>query len=331
MALSLRVFTTILLGAVSMPGVCRRRARTSRRCPTILNSCEVHGTPVKKTPPSPMTISRYWRRSRPPTQRKLPRRRQPRACNEGISRSSAESGGEEGGNCGAGTADQREATEDSTSDAHVVLDEQAFLKDPSGQSEEEEARAKRRFEQEELLQEGKEVARLRARLEQIAPPGARKQPRPKAWRQIRTRPSAGKTALKRRQLRMAALRVVRGKEPSLPRQEEGSLGFATRRAKLRREEGNRVAPLGMTAMRMAGRGASQVIVRTWAQESCAPTTARERREDGEEDAATTIQIDRCAGLAPAGHWSSRRTPATPRSTNPRPSLWVHRIRKGALS
>ena len=36
-----------------------------------------------------------------------------------------------------------------------VLDEQAFLKDPSGQSEEEEARAKRRFEQEELLQEGK--------------------------------------------------------------------------------------------------------------------------------------------------------------------------------
>src|SRR5208337_4611486 len=55
-----------------------------------------------------------------------------------------------------------------------VLDEQAFLKDPSGQSEEEEARAKRRFEQEELLQQGKEIARLRARLEQIAPPNGDK-------------------------------------------------------------------------------------------------------------------------------------------------------------
>jgi hypothetical protein len=55
-----------------------------------------------------------------------------------------------------------------------VLDEQAFLKDPSGQSEEEEARAKRRFEQEELLQEGKEIARLRARLEQTAAAGGEK-------------------------------------------------------------------------------------------------------------------------------------------------------------
>jgi exonuclease VII large subunit len=55
-----------------------------------------------------------------------------------------------------------------------VLDEEAFLKDPSGQSEEEEARAKRKFEQDELLREGKEIAQLRARLEQIAPPGGEK-------------------------------------------------------------------------------------------------------------------------------------------------------------
>ena len=57
-----------------------------------------------------------------------------------------------------------------------VLDEQAFLKDPSGRYEDEEARAKRKFEQEELLQESKEVARLRARLEQIVPPGGEKAP-----------------------------------------------------------------------------------------------------------------------------------------------------------
>jgi len=46
-----------------------------------------------------------------------------------------------------------------------VLDEQAFLMDPSGQSEDEEVRAKRKFEQEELLQQGKDIARLRTRLD----------------------------------------------------------------------------------------------------------------------------------------------------------------------
>jgi len=46
-----------------------------------------------------------------------------------------------------------------------VLDEQAFLMDPSGQSEDEEARAKRKFEQDELLQQGKDIARLRTRLD----------------------------------------------------------------------------------------------------------------------------------------------------------------------
>jgi hypothetical protein len=46
-----------------------------------------------------------------------------------------------------------------------VLDEQAFLTDPSGQSEDEEVRAKRKFEQEELLQQGKDIARLRTRLD----------------------------------------------------------------------------------------------------------------------------------------------------------------------
>ena len=55
-----------------------------------------------------------------------------------------------------------------------VLDEQAFLTDPSGQSEDEEARAKRKFEQEELLQQGKEIARLQKRLDLLAVPGSEK-------------------------------------------------------------------------------------------------------------------------------------------------------------
>ena len=60
-----------------------------------------------------------------------------------------------------------------------VPDEQAFLKDPSGQSEGQEARAKRKFEQEELLQKAKEIAQLRTRLDLIAPAGGEKAAPPK--------------------------------------------------------------------------------------------------------------------------------------------------------
>jgi len=55
-----------------------------------------------------------------------------------------------------------------------VLDERAFLVDPSGQSEHEEVRAKRKFEQEELLQQGKEIVRLQKRLDVIALAGGDK-------------------------------------------------------------------------------------------------------------------------------------------------------------
>lgn len=48
-----------------------------------------------------------------------------------------------------------------------VCDEQAFLKDPSGQLEDDDARAKRKFEQEELLENAKEIAHLRAKLNLI--------------------------------------------------------------------------------------------------------------------------------------------------------------------
>jgi hypothetical protein len=48
-----------------------------------------------------------------------------------------------------------------------VIDEHAFLMDPSGQSEDQEVRAKRKFEQAELLQQGKEIVRLKERLDAI--------------------------------------------------------------------------------------------------------------------------------------------------------------------
>lgn len=55
-----------------------------------------------------------------------------------------------------------------------VCDEQAFLKDPSGQLEDDDARAKRKFEQEELLEKAKEIAQLRTRLNLIASAGVEK-------------------------------------------------------------------------------------------------------------------------------------------------------------
>ncbi len=55
-----------------------------------------------------------------------------------------------------------------------VCDEQAFLKDPSGQLEDDESRAKRKFEQDELLEKAKEIAQLRTRLNLIPPAGGEK-------------------------------------------------------------------------------------------------------------------------------------------------------------
>jgi hypothetical protein len=60
-----------------------------------------------------------------------------------------------------------------------VIDEQAFLKDPTGDSENEDARAKRHFEQDELLREGKEVGQLRARLDLLQSAANEQSPPPK--------------------------------------------------------------------------------------------------------------------------------------------------------
>ena len=126
-----------------------------------------------------MTISRCWRRARLRTQRKLRRLRQP-CRGEPATRAPAEAPQDPEKRKAEIAALEQQIKEKQRKIQLLmrmfVLDEEAFLKDPSGQSEEEETRAKRRFEQEELLQEGKEVARLRARLEQIVPPGAEKAP-----------------------------------------------------------------------------------------------------------------------------------------------------------
>ncbi len=176
MPLSLRVYAAVLLGILSLSGVCR--AQNKNKPPDVQPSSiagEVHGTPVKKTPaltdddiallaPRPAANPAETPKTDAAAE---PGAREPAADLQDPEKRKAEIA----------------ALEQQIKDKQLkiqllmrmfVLDEEAFLKDPSGQSEEEEARAKRRYEQEELLQEGKEVARLRARLEQIAPPDGEK-------------------------------------------------------------------------------------------------------------------------------------------------------------
>lgn len=176
MALSVRVVTAVLFGAVSMPGVCRAQSKT--KPPDLQPSSiagEVHGTQVKKTPA--LTDDGIALLAPRPAANPAETAKTEAAAGP-ATKSSAEA---------PQNPEERKAAiaalEQQIKDKQLkiqllmrmfVLDEEAFLKDPSGQSEEEEARAKRRYEQEELLQQGKEVARLRARLEQIAPPGSEK-------------------------------------------------------------------------------------------------------------------------------------------------------------
>jgi hypothetical protein len=176
MALSLRVCAIILLTALSMPGICR--AQSKNKPPDVRPSPiagEVHGTPVKKTPaltdddiallaPRPAANPTGTPGAETPAEAAT---REFAAVPQDPEKRKTEI-----------AALQQQIKEKQLKIQLLmrmfVLDEQAFLKDPSGQYEEEEGRAKRRFEQEELLQAGKEIARLRARLEQTVPPGSEK-------------------------------------------------------------------------------------------------------------------------------------------------------------
>jgi len=165
-----------MLGALSLPGVCR--AQSKNKPPDVQPSSiagEVHGTQVKKTPA--LTDDDIALLAPRP------------AANPTVT-PKAESAVEPATQASADTPPDPEkrkaeiaALEQQIKEKQLkiellmrmfVIDEQAFLKDPSGQSEEEEARAKRRFEQEELLQEGKDIARLRTRLGVLTAAGGEK-------------------------------------------------------------------------------------------------------------------------------------------------------------
>lgn len=176
MALSLRVCTTILLGALSLPGACRPQSKSKppEAQPTSIAG-EVHGTPVKKTPALTDDDIALLAPRPAASPAEAPK---PEAAAEPTTKATPEAPQDPEKRKAEIAALEQQIKEKQLRIELLmrmfVLDEEAFFKDPSGQSEEEEARAKRKFEQDELLREGKEIARLRARLEQIAPPGGEK-------------------------------------------------------------------------------------------------------------------------------------------------------------
>lgn len=176
MTLGLRVFSTILLGVLSLPG--GSWAQTKNNPPDVKQSRGASGTggTLVKKPPVMTEDEISLLATRP-------------------SAKSADSPKGEAGADPAGRESAEIPQDPEKRKAEIValehqiqekrrrvellmrmfvFDEHAFLMDPSGQSEEEEVRAKRKFEQEELLQQGKDIVRLQKRLDVLAPAGGEK-------------------------------------------------------------------------------------------------------------------------------------------------------------
>jgi hypothetical protein len=177
MTLSLRIGTTIVLGILSTPCVCRAQSKSKPPDPQLSSiDGEVHGTPVKKTPP--LTDDDIALLAPRPGANTVGTPKTDAATEPAAKESATATQEPEKRKAEIAALEQQIKEKQRKIQLLMrmfVIDEEAFLKDPTGQSEEEEARAKRRYEQEELLQEGKEIARLRARLEQIARPSGEKQ------------------------------------------------------------------------------------------------------------------------------------------------------------
>jgi len=176
MTLSLRIGTTIVLGILSTPGVCRAQSKSKPpdAQPSSIDG-EVHGTPVKKTPP--LTDDDIALLAPRPATGTVGAPKTDAAAEPAAKESATATQEPEKRKAEIAALEQQIKEKQRRIQLLMrmfVIDEQAFLRDPSGQSEEDEARAKRQFEQEELLQEGKDIARLRARLAQVALPADEK-------------------------------------------------------------------------------------------------------------------------------------------------------------
>jgi hypothetical protein len=176
MSLTLRVFATILLAALSAPG--SSWAQTKNKPPDVKNpriAAGIVGTLVKKPPV--ITDDDISLLAEVPTAKSAETPKAEAAMDH------------EAGESAGVSKDPENLKVKNLALAHQIkekqmkiellmrifaTDEQSFLRDSSGQLEDEETRAKRKFEQEELLQQTKEIAELRSKLDLLSSEGDEK-------------------------------------------------------------------------------------------------------------------------------------------------------------
>jgi len=160
---SLRVAALILGCALCVPGICRAQNKTKTQdVEATQTSTGMKGTPVKKAPVLTdddigLLVARQPASSTDAAKADPAAKDSPAIPQDPEQRK-------------AEIAALEQQIKEKQSKMHLlmqmfVIDEEAFLKDPTGGLENDDARAKRRFEQDELLREGKELGQLRARLD----------------------------------------------------------------------------------------------------------------------------------------------------------------------
>ena len=176
MARGNRVCAAILLGILSVPGAGlaqgRHKPRHARQSRTIGG---VQGTPVKMSPAltdDAIALLALRTAVNPTETSKTEAAVKPGAPGSAEVPESSEKKHSEIGAMGQQVKEKQSKIELLM---HMfVLDEQTFLRDPSGLHEDEETRAKRQFEQQELLGEARELARLQTRFSLLTAAGREK-------------------------------------------------------------------------------------------------------------------------------------------------------------
>lgn len=174
---SLRVFAVVFVCALCVPGICRGQSKTKKPdVQSAQTSTGMQGTPVKKAPVLTdddigLLVARQPAKSGDAAKAEPAAKDSPAIPQDPEQRR-------------AEIAALEQQIRDKQSKMQLlmrmfIIDEQAFLRDPTGASENDDARAKRHFEQDELLREGKEVSQLRARLELLQSATTEKSPPPK--------------------------------------------------------------------------------------------------------------------------------------------------------
>jgi hypothetical protein len=179
MTLSLRVAALLLGCALCVPGVCRAQSKSKEKVSDIeasQTSTGMKGTPVKKAPVLTdddigLLVARQPAKSTDAVKAEPAAKDSPAIPQDPEQRK-------------AEIVALEQQIKEKQSKMHLlmqmfVIDEEAFFRDTTGGLENDDARAKRRFEQDEMLREGKELGQLRARLDLLQSLNADKSNPPK--------------------------------------------------------------------------------------------------------------------------------------------------------